>query len=180
MAKTRTAIPREIRDKVLKEFHHKCAIDGKVDPQIHHIDENPSNNDPLNLIPLCPNCHLIDQHNPTEPIDARKLAIFRRYKDPTSLTPQFHPMFTRLLFLLEFQSLDQNDSVEDDISDLIEFIGQLEMGSYYAKKIQKLLDRPRYADYAVGDHYGRVYSSTTPAELARRRKEYEEQIKKAT
>jgi hypothetical protein len=51
--KTRVSIPKPIRDRVLKEYHHRCAIRGEDNPQLHHIDEDPSNNDPLNLIPLC-------------------------------------------------------------------------------------------------------------------------------
>jgi hypothetical protein len=55
MRKARPSILRPIKDSVLREFNHRCAICGKERPQIHHIDENPANNDPLNLIPLCPN-----------------------------------------------------------------------------------------------------------------------------
>src|SRR5256885_12038233 len=99
MAKTRIAIPRDMRDKVLKEFHHKCAICGEADPQLHHIDENPSNNDQMNLIPLCPKCHLSDQHNPTKSIETDKLRLFRQFKDLAILKPQFHPLFIRLRFL---------------------------------------------------------------------------------
>ena len=56
MAKVRISIPTKISDKVLKEFNHRCAKCGTDNPHLHHIDENPSNNDPLNLIPLCPCC----------------------------------------------------------------------------------------------------------------------------
>src|SRR6266852_5884563 len=92
-SKTRKAVPKATRSQVLAEFNHRCAVCGTDRPQIHHIDENPSNNDPMNLIPLCPNCHLTDQHNPTQPIDPAKLSLFRQYKDPMILTPQFHPLF---------------------------------------------------------------------------------------
>jgi predicted restriction endonuclease len=78
MTKARLSIPRVTKSLVLKEFNYKCAICGKERPQVHHIDENPSNNDLLNLIPLCPNCHLIDQHNPTIPVDIEKLKLFRQ------------------------------------------------------------------------------------------------------
>jgi 5-methylcytosine-specific restriction endonuclease McrA len=79
MPKDRPAIPKAVRESVLSEFNHRCAVCGEDKPQVHHIDEDPSNNDPMNLIPLCPNCHLIDQHNPTVPINARRLRLFRRY-----------------------------------------------------------------------------------------------------
>jgi hypothetical protein len=46
--------------RAIAEKHHeiKCIICGfdKV-VAIHHIDENKKNNDPSNLIPLCPNHH---------------------------------------------------------------------------------------------------------------------------
>src|SRR5215217_4223395 len=56
MSKTRLHIPKVTRDGVLAEFNHRCAICGADKPQVHHIDENPSNNDPTNLIPLCRLC----------------------------------------------------------------------------------------------------------------------------
>ena len=42
----------------LQHWKHECAICGfdKI-VAIHHIDENHNNNDPKNLIPLCPNHH---------------------------------------------------------------------------------------------------------------------------
>ena len=112
MAKTRLTVPKPIREAVLKEFNHKCAICAKERPQVHHIDEDPSNNDRLNLIPLCPNCHLIDQHNPTAPMDAEKLRLFREFKDPTILKPQFHPLFKRMKFLNSVNSGSDVDQLD--------------------------------------------------------------------
>lgn len=57
------AISRFIREL----FNHHCARCGQncrnarsreEQLQVHHIDENPANNDPENLIPLCARCHL--------------------------------------------------------------------------------------------------------------------------
>ena len=55
--KTRKSIPRKTREAVMGLFLHKCAFCGREKPQLHHIDENPSNNEETNLLPLCPNCH---------------------------------------------------------------------------------------------------------------------------
>ena len=46
------------RTIALRYWKEECAICGfnKI-VAIHHIDENHSNNDPINLIPLCPNHH---------------------------------------------------------------------------------------------------------------------------
>jgi hypothetical protein len=141
MMKKRVAIPEKLKNKILKEYHYKCAICGVTDPQLHHIDEDPSNNDPKNIIPLCPNCHLIDLHNPTEPMDPRKLSLFRTYKDPTILSPQFHPLFKRIMFLLNFESDKKIEGIDDEIRDLVGFISLLEMGAYYSQKIHKMLER---------------------------------------
>ena len=46
------------RTIALQHYEEKCSICGfdKI-VAIHHIDENKKNNDPKNLIPLCPNHH---------------------------------------------------------------------------------------------------------------------------
>ena len=69
MTKKRISIPKTVAEEVLKEYRHKCAMCGRHEPQLHHIDEDPGNNDPVNLIPLCPNCHLQDIHAPTAPLE---------------------------------------------------------------------------------------------------------------
>jgi hypothetical protein len=140
--KTRVSIPSSVREAVLREFNHRCAICGADRPQLHHIDENPENNDPGNLLPTCPNCHLTDQHNPTVPADPEKLALFRRYKDPAILAPQFEPLFARLKFLAGIT--DSNDSAElqDKVAELTAFIYHLEMGEFYAQVISQLLKAP--------------------------------------
>lgn len=49
MAK-REALPTKIRMQILGEYNHKCAICGQANPQVHHIDQNPSNNEIDNLL----------------------------------------------------------------------------------------------------------------------------------
>ncbi|QDV87413.1 HNH endonuclease [Planctomycetes bacterium TBK1r] len=140
MSKNRIAIPKKIRETILKEFNHRCAICGTHKPTIHHVDDDPSNNDPLNLLPLCPNCHYLDQHDPTSPIDPRKLAIFRKHKDPLILSPQFEPLFRRLTFLLELEdSTFHTQRSSASAQDLVDFVAELKMGSFYSKRIKKLL-----------------------------------------
>jgi hypothetical protein len=141
MSKQRLQVPRAIRTDLLDEFNHRCAVCGTDRPQVHHIDENPSNNDPFNLIPLCPNCHLVDQHNPTVPIDPRKLKLFRIYKDPTILKPQFHPLFTRMLFLDSIDDQQPVKDIENQATELVEFVRSLAMGSFYGARLYDLLRR---------------------------------------
>lgn len=142
MAKTRLQIPKAIRDTVLKEFNHRCAICGTDRPQVHHIDEDPSNNELLNLIPLCPNCHLVDQHNPTTPMDSEKLRLFRQFKDPTILKPQFHPLFVRMKFLGSLTDKSDASDLHKQVKELRDFVACLEMGAFYSKRIDEMLQYP--------------------------------------
>jgi hypothetical protein len=164
---TRKAIPKPTRDSVLKEFNHRCAICGTDKPQIHHIDEDPSNNDPLNLIPLCPNCHLLDQHAPTVPINPTKLQLFRRFKDPTILASQFEPLFRRIVFLIDLDepSFNVKDYVAE-AEELVSFVSALEMGEFYGKKIARLIEKPKHA---------RVWDADTPSYVHQRWRQQEHQ-----
>ena len=54
-------VGNDYRQKALYAYEHKCAICGYNEDQrileVHHKDENRSNNELSNLIILCPNCH---------------------------------------------------------------------------------------------------------------------------
>lgn len=139
MAKDRKAIPKATKDRVLKEFNHRCAICGADRPQLHHIDENPQNNELSNIIPLCPNCHLIDQHDPTQSINPLKLTLFRKYKDPHILKTEFHPLFNRLQFLFAPAEPADAYKIDEKAEELIDFVSEMEMGSFYAKKLSLII-----------------------------------------
>lgn len=59
----REPIPRSLRTDLLSRCEGKCEKCGLnfykegVKPHFHHIDGNPKNNKPSNLIVVCPNCH---------------------------------------------------------------------------------------------------------------------------
>lgn len=56
----RVPIPPAVRREVLIEASYRCAVPRCLTAlaiDVHHIDENASNNDPSNLIALCPTCH---------------------------------------------------------------------------------------------------------------------------
>ena len=126
--------------KVKKQFNHLCAICGKANPHIHHIDGDHYNNDEKNLLPLCPNHHLLDAHSPTDPINPQKLVLFRTYRDPTILLPQFHPVFARMRFVLVFSATDFDaKSFAAKAEELAHFVGHLEMGGFYGEQLKKLL-----------------------------------------
>ena len=58
--KPRKAIPAKTKSLLQKEINSVCPFCSNEDVehfQIHHIDENPINNEFINLLMLCPNCH---------------------------------------------------------------------------------------------------------------------------
>ena len=63
-------IPDDIADELLVSCGHYCCKCGRRFVQIHHIDEDNTNNDPDNLIPLCKLCH--EEVHSTVPM-ARKI-----------------------------------------------------------------------------------------------------------
>jgi len=59
MPVSRTPIPARIETEILFRADHTCSIctTRYKDVQIHHIDGNPSNNDLVNLVVVCLDCH---------------------------------------------------------------------------------------------------------------------------
>lgn len=58
--KKRTAIPPKLKAQLQKEIKSKCPLCPSEDVghfHIHHIDENPENNNSENLLMVCPTCH---------------------------------------------------------------------------------------------------------------------------
>ena len=155
----RKQLSEALKDKVKKEFNYKCAICANDNPQIHHIDEEHSNNEIENLLPLCPNCHLTDQHNPTRKVEIAKLQMFRKYKDPTILKSQFHPLYKRSLFL---NNIDENNEevkeLFEQVNSLIEFVKSLEMGDFYSKELKRLIKRDSHI-YKTSLSGGRDYQN---------------------
>ena len=140
MKAARVTVPKKIAEGVLREYNHHCAMCGRDRPHLHHIDEDPSNNDSSNLLPLCPNCHLRDQHNPTHNMETGKLQLFRIFKAPGILRPQFHPVFKRQEFLGSVQQGDTSVAeLERQANELIELAHALEMGNFYAKRLEELI-----------------------------------------
>lgn len=88
--KTRKRIPQEnkVRAELQKEIQSKCPFCEGVEVghfQIHHIDENPSNNDLGNLLLLCPTCHSQVTKGDISQIDVLKKKIFL-INNPTAET----------------------------------------------------------------------------------------------
>lgn len=172
MDKVRTRLSQKVRQSVLREFNHRCALCASDRPQLHHIDEDPANNAVSNLLPLCPNCHLRDQHDPTARFDPARLALFRKYRDPVILSPQFLPLYTRLSFLLNLRDpMTDNPAPDYDayVDELIEFVQALNMGDFYAKRLKLLLlSEQRALLMAFGVSYSIVHADS----LSKRRSHY--------
>jgi hypothetical protein len=171
----RKNIPKKVREQVLKEFNHRCALCGNDKPQIHHIDRNHNNNDRSNLLPLCPNCHLIDQHDPTSNMDPELLSLFREYKDPTILGPQFKPLFKKLKYLFKLKITDEpnTEELKEKSEELIDFIKDLNMGNYYSKRVEKLIGiQPTSGAMWLGRNENPLYDE----KIDKERQKYIEQL----
>jgi len=130
----RTEIPRKIRVAVLKEYHHKCAIceASQPDPELHHIDEDPSNHDSLNILPLCPNCH-------RSKLNSRILLVFRKYKSREILSVQFEQLYKKVAIIIDLSDCDYYPACYELGTDLVTFVRTLKHGKYYAAKIDGLI-----------------------------------------
>lgn len=49
----------KIKNIIIYIYDYRCCVCGLEKPNlhVHHLDHNHQNNDPLNLLPLCSNCH---------------------------------------------------------------------------------------------------------------------------
>jgi len=150
MAGQRKEVPKQVREQIEREYKKVCALCGDTYPDLHHIDEDPSNNDPLNLIPLCGNCHR-QQHIPARQIDPNILAIFRRYKHGWLLAPNFVPLHRRMQFLKKVEEYDDVEELQSDVDELIRFVRILDKGEYYADKISGIAysDHPKHIVYVL-------------------------------
>jgi hypothetical protein len=158
----RKRVPLALRTAVAKEFNNECATCGEhAGTQIHHIDENPGNNDALNLIPLCPTCHDIHIHGPSSRVTRPMLRLFRAHKDLALLTQNFRSVQERMAFLETPEAYAKAEADElwtlaDAMEDLCGFIQLQPKGEYYARRLRKLLraEEPASAlDLKIGVQY---------------------------
>ncbi len=57
--KKRLHISEELRRKIFKKYKNACAVcPSRLCLEIHHRNNNPSDNDERNLILLCHHCHI--------------------------------------------------------------------------------------------------------------------------
>ena len=138
---SRPKSPAKLEERIRREFSYLCAVCGKPWPHIHHIDEDATNNAVENLLPLCPNHHLIDAHNPTGKFNPLQLRLFRKHRDPAILLAQFQAVAERLRFLLEPPSPALPFHVQHaNAQDLLLFVKSMKMGNYYSERLRPILD----------------------------------------
>ena len=142
MLSSRISPPRSIKSSVLAEFSGRCAVCGAAKPRLHLIDDKAPRGDAGNWLPLCPNEHLFDFHDPTAPISAEKMRLLRRFKDPSVLKPQFGPLLRRLQWLDEIGESESVETLAPRALELVNFLVALEMGTYYGGRIHELLKPP--------------------------------------
>lgn len=134
MTKRRTHIPSGTRSNILKEYHHGCALcrQNNPTPELHHIDNDPTNHDPLNILPLCPNCH-------RSSLDPEILSLFRTYKKREILSIEFKILYSKAAAILKLSFDDYYDYCFDLDEDLTAFVRTLKKGRYYAQKLSKFI-----------------------------------------
>jgi tetratricopeptide (TPR) repeat protein len=80
-SKRRIPIPKDVAARTLFESDRTCCVCRSKKPvQIHHIDDDPSNNDPGNLAVLCFDCHLDTQVQGgfDRKLDAEQVRLYKR------------------------------------------------------------------------------------------------------
>jgi len=79
MTKTRASVSETTRLEVISKCNNRCCICQTPFIVIHHLDEDPSNNELDNLAALCPNCHsqAHSSNQLTANLTAPRIAVLR-------------------------------------------------------------------------------------------------------
>jgi hypothetical protein len=73
--------------------------------------------------------------------------LFREYKDPAIQAPQFRPLFDRLRHILDLSALAASrdlDTIDERNDELVRFVAELKMGSFYSAELKRLLEREAF------------------------------------
>ena len=148
----RIPIPTRTKVAVLKCYHHKCALCRRnpPPPELHHIDGNPSNNDTINILPLCPNCH-----SSIARVSPITILLFRKHGRREILSVEFEEVLKKCAFVVELSADDWIPWFIAPAEDLVAFVRQLDMGKYYAPRLKRLIwsepeiETPTVEEYKV-------------------------------
>jgi len=75
----RQEIPKKTQDELLTKAKHCCCICGNSGVQLHHIDENPKNNEIGNIAVLCAKHHAEVHGNLTKKITPSQLRLYMAF-----------------------------------------------------------------------------------------------------
>ncbi|HUG00626.1 MAG TPA: HNH endonuclease signature motif containing protein [Longimicrobiales bacterium] len=161
----RSSVPKAARESAEKAFKGRCALCEAEAQQIHHIDGDNANNDPLNLLPVCGTCHT-RQHGP-DAIEPDRLAFYREHRHPGILAPQFRPLFRRMRFLRAPEGLMFWDMARQ-AQELQQLVEHHNMGSYYAPRVARAV--------GGGPHILDVYNPPSERENLEEARRYRDRI----
>jgi len=148
--KTRKAVPALTGKKLFQEADNRCPFCSVSDVavlEIHHLDEDPSNNQLGNLIVVCANCHAKITHGEISPSDVhtKKLQLTwmsQAVKRPTPKRPK--------------QTVAVKDSTLNNsiVANNVTFAGKRSPRPHYpADSIGADTIKKGYIDYLIGRYF---------------------------
>lgn len=153
MPKNRVDVPESTLAELLSRSNNRCCVCQTPFVVVHHVDNDPSNNDADNLAPLCPNCHSQAHskggmhRNLTQDRIKRMRDIWYSYCDQRQETDAAEPRA---------------------VARLIAFVQYLENGGYLPPRSWKKtfgVFHPEYANMSKLDMAERLFSTTNRADL---------------
>jgi hypothetical protein len=90
--------------------------------------------------------------------------LFREYKDPAILKPQFKPIHDRMFYVCSFSTLSCFE-IEEAQRELTDFIASLEMGTCYEGKIWSV--NPVDVHFTIVNPEGNEYERTVSEQDAK-------------
>lgn len=104
MSKKRVQVPQKIRATLQQEIDSECPFCTSREVghfEVHHVDENPENNDPSNLLMVCRMCHskiTKGDISQTETLGVKRTLLKYRSTKVNPILPQsntFHGIFNQ-------------------------------------------------------------------------------------
>jgi hypothetical protein len=142
--KSRLAVPRVTADKVKALFRHRCAVCAAPYMELHHIDEDPGNNDEKNLILLCSNCHHGRVHGQGHTLDQHALRLYRELGHRFAATGAYRILLARSSYVTSGAFRGEAwKKLVTAFDDLVSFVKGLKHGPHFATRVRRLLQPPQ-------------------------------------
>jgi len=149
MANTRVPVPEATRLGVIAASNNRCCVCQTPFVVIHHVDEDPSNNDIDNLAPLCPNCH-------SQAHSTSKLTI--------NLTASRLKELRERWYLYCEKRRDGSNLSTNAILKLKNFVRSVGLAQHGWAKTFSVID-PAYKDLTVDEIINRVFATSNRDDL---------------